>query len=162
MSVKIVTLSEKKLYSAVPVFFVLFIWTGRYLSYPKILSLCSSKGCLLTPCFLCHHTFSVLCGFVVVCPYMLYLLYFIWFGVQGGKSTLSFATEGLVFLQLWSEKCGCCAQASLPSWGSPMLVSRDGKQLLPQLPFWMQVGEFVDTWLFSAHFCGPLFYILAI
>lgn len=67
------------------------------------------KRLSLAPFFLCHHTFSVLCGFFVVCPYVLYLLYFIWFGVQGGKCTLSCATEGLVFLQLWSEKCGCCA-----------------------------------------------------
>lgn len=109
MSIKTVALSKKKLYSTIPAFFILFVWTGRYLSYPKILS-CSYEGFLWPLFFLCHYIFSVLCGFVaVVCPYMFYLLCIIWFGVQGGKSAHSCATGSVVSLPLWSQKCGCCA-----------------------------------------------------
>lgn len=146
MSVKSVSLSKKKLYSAVPGFFALFMWTGRYLSYPEILSLCSYKGCLLSPFLICHYTFSVLCGLVVVCPYMLYLLYFIWFGVQGGKSTHSCATEGLC-----PCSCGLRSVTAVPECLYPHREAHASEQgwktASSTAPFLNASQRILDMWL---------------
>lgn len=140
------------------------MWTGRYFSYPRVLSLCSYKGCLLPPFFLCHYTISVSCGFVaVVCPYMLYLLSFIWFGVQGGKSTHSCARRPCVFAAVvWEVWLLCLSVCAL--MGKPRASEQGWKTAssTAQLPFWVQVGQFWTRGSSSARFFGPLFFILAI
>lgn len=53
-----------------------------------------------------------------------FLLYFIWFGVQDGKSIHSCVTESLVFLQWQSEKFDSCAVLMSPHL--PMLFRGPG------------------------------------